>query len=143
MNRCTTSGVHDVTPHEKFFGKKSDLSHVRVFGSIAYVHVPDATRQKLDPKSEKCILVGYSLEQKGYKCYNPSTRKARTSQDVVFDESAAWYAPEKSSTPTPLGEESANMALEDEDRLTLMFEDIPKSTRISGPREPPSDQSIA
>ena len=50
MNKCTTSGVHDVTPHEKFFGKKSDLSHVRIFGSIAYVHIPDDTRQKLDPK---------------------------------------------------------------------------------------------
>ena len=77
MNRCTTSGVHDVTPHEKFFRKKPDLSHVRIFGSIAYVHIPDDTRQKLDPKSEKCILVGYSQEQKGYKCYNPVTRKLK------------------------------------------------------------------
>ena len=62
MNRCPTSGVHDVTPHQNLFGKKSDLSHVHFFGSIADVHIPDATRQKLDPKSEKCILVGYSLE---------------------------------------------------------------------------------
>ena len=58
MHRCTTSGVHDVTPYEKFFGKKPDLSHVRIFGSFAYVHIPDDTCQKLDPKSEKCILVG-------------------------------------------------------------------------------------
>ena len=142
MNRCPTSGVHDITPHEKFFGKKPDLSHVRIFGSIAYVHIPDATRQKLDPKSEKCILVGYSLEQKGYKCYNPITRKARTSRDVVFDKSASWYAPEKPSSPSPLGEEFVITALEDEDRLTLMFEDSPISTWLSGPREPPSDQSI-
>ena len=142
MNRCTTSGVHDVTPHEKFFGKKPDLSHVRIFGSIAYVHIPDATRQKLDPKSEKCILIGYSLEQKGYKCYNPSTRKARTSRDVVFDESASWYALEKPLILTPLGEESTDTALEDEDRLTRMLEDSPISTRLSGPRKPPTDQSI-
>ena len=32
MNWCTTSGVHDVTPHEKHYRKKSDLSHVRIFG---------------------------------------------------------------------------------------------------------------
>ena len=44
MNRCTTSGVHDITPHEKFFGKKLDLSHVRIFGAIAYMHIPDDTR---------------------------------------------------------------------------------------------------
>ena len=51
-NKCTTSRVRGVTPHEKFFGKKLDLSHVRIFGSIAYVHIPDATRQTLNPKSE-------------------------------------------------------------------------------------------
>ena len=33
-------------------------------------HVPDEKRRKLDMKSEKCILVGDSQEQKGYKCYN-------------------------------------------------------------------------
>ena len=41
MNRCMTSGVHEVTPHEKYYGKKLDLSHVRIFGSIAYVHILD------------------------------------------------------------------------------------------------------
>ena len=90
MNRCTTSEVHDVTPHERIFGKKPDLSHVRIFGSIAYMHIHNKTRQKLAMKSEKCILVGYSLEQKGYKCYNPSTRNVRVSRDVIFDESASW-----------------------------------------------------
>ena len=49
MNRCTTSGVHEVTPHKKYFRKRSDLSHTRIFGSIAYVHIPDKKRQKLDP----------------------------------------------------------------------------------------------
>ena len=58
-------GVHIVTPYEKFFGKKPDLSHTQIFGSIAYVHILDEKLQKLGPKSEKCILVGYSLEQKG------------------------------------------------------------------------------
>ena len=34
------------------------------------------------------------------------------------------------------------MALEEEDRLTLMFEESPTTTRLSGPWEPSSDQSI-
>ena len=41
MNRCTTSGVHDVKPHGKFYGNKTNLSHVRIFGSIVYVHIPN------------------------------------------------------------------------------------------------------
>ena len=65
MNWCTTSGVHEVMPHEKYYGRKPDLSHIRIFGTIAYVHIPNKKRQKLDPKLEKCILVGYSFEQKG------------------------------------------------------------------------------
>ena len=59
------------------------------FGSIAYVHVPKEKRRKLEAKAEKCILVGYSDEQKCYKCYNPCTKKARVSHNVVFDESAS------------------------------------------------------
>ena len=60
-----------VSAHELYFGRKSTLRHVRVFGSIAYVHMPKEKRRKLDAKAEKCILIGYSDEQKNYKFYNP------------------------------------------------------------------------
>ena len=92
MNRTPTTAVHDRKPEEKFCGRKPDLTHLKVFGCIAYVHVPDELRTKLDPKAEKCVFIGYSLEQKGYKCYNPATRQLRVSRDVVFDEMASWYA---------------------------------------------------
>ena len=95
MNRTPTAAIHDVTPEERFTGKKPDLSHLKVFGCIAYVHVPDELRTKLDPKAKKCILIGYSLEQKGYRCYNPVTRQLRVSRDVVFDEMSSWYSAEK------------------------------------------------
>ena len=78
-----------VSVHELYFGTKTNLRHLRVFGSIAYVHVPKEKRRKLDAKAEKCILLGYSVEQKGYKCYNPHTKQACVSRDVVFDESAS------------------------------------------------------
>ena len=73
MNRTPTVAVHGMTPEEKFTSKKPDVSHLRMFGCIAYVHVPDEKRSKLDPKAKKCIFIGYSLEQKGYRCFNPST----------------------------------------------------------------------
>ena len=59
-----------VSAHELYFGTKWNLRHLRVFGSIAYVHVPKEKRRKLDTKAEKCILVGYSDEQEDYKFYN-------------------------------------------------------------------------
>jgi hypothetical protein len=64
-----------MTPEEKFKGKKLDVSHFRVFGYITYGHVLDEKKSKLNPKAEKCIFIGYSSEQKGYRCFNPSTRK--------------------------------------------------------------------
>ncbi len=95
MNRTPTATVHGMTLEEKFTGKKQDVSHFRVFGCIAYVHVPDDKRSKLDPKVDNSIFIGYSLEQKGYRCFNPSTQKLQVNRDVVFDEMANWYPPLK------------------------------------------------
>ncbi|MCO5605556.1 hypothetical protein L7F22_059739 [Adiantum nelumboides] len=93
MNRTPTAAVHDMTFDEKkFTGKKPYVSHFKVFGCIAYVHVPDELRMMLDPKAKKCVFIGNSVKQKGYKCYNPVTRQVRVSRDVVCDEMATWYA---------------------------------------------------
>jgi hypothetical protein len=89
MNRTPTVTVHGMTPEEKFTSKKPDVSHLRVFGCIVYVHVPKEKRSKLDPKAKKCIFIGYSSEQKGYRCFNPSTQKLQVSKDVVFNEMAS------------------------------------------------------
>jgi hypothetical protein len=84
-----------MTPKEKFTCKKPDVSHLKVFSCIAYVHVLNDKISKLDPKVEKCIFIGYSLEQNGYRCFNPSTRKLQVNRDVVFDEMVSWYPPLK------------------------------------------------
>jgi len=79
-----------MTPEEKFKGKKPNVSHLIVFGYIVYVHVNDERRSKLDPKVEKFIFIGYSLKQKGYRCFNLSIRRLQVSRDVVFfDEMAS------------------------------------------------------
>ena len=86
MDRTPTAAIHGMNPHENFIGKKLDLSHLNIFGCIAYVHIPDELRSKLDPKEKNYVFIGYSLEQKGYRCYNPVTCEIRVSRDVVFDE---------------------------------------------------------
>jgi hypothetical protein len=45
MNRTPTIAVHGITLKEKFTSKKPDVSHLRVFGYIAYVHVLDEKDQ--------------------------------------------------------------------------------------------------
>ncbi len=75
-----------MTPKEKFTCKKLDVSHLKMFGCITYVHIPNEKRSKLDLKVEKCIFIKYSLKQKRYRCFNPSTQKLQMNRDVVFDE---------------------------------------------------------
>eukprot|EP00253_Pinus_taeda_P029314 PITA_29314 len=81
-----SSTLEDKTPQKVWTGKKPSLSHLRVFGCDAYVHVPKEKRTKLDSKSEKCIFIGYKDGLKGYKLWNPVTRKVVYNRDVVFRE---------------------------------------------------------
>jgi hypothetical protein len=76
----------DKTLHEAWTSKKPSLKHLRVFGCDAYVHVPRENRSKLDNKVEKCIFIGYKDGIKGYKLWNPVTKKIVYSWDVVFRE---------------------------------------------------------
>jgi len=95
MNRTPITTVHGMTLKKKFTSKKPDVSHLRVFGYIAHMHVYDEKKSKLNPKAEKCIFIRYSLEKKGYSCFNPSTQRLQVSRDVVFDEMVNWYSPLK------------------------------------------------
>eukprot|EP00253_Pinus_taeda_P009729 PITA_09729 len=58
LNRSPSLALEDKTPQEVQTGKKPSLSHMRVFGCDAYVHVPKEKQIKLDSKSEKCIFIG-------------------------------------------------------------------------------------
>ena len=56
-NRVPTSAFKErVSPYEKLYQRKPDL---RVFGCVAYAHIPDCQRSKLDKKAEKFRFVGY------------------------------------------------------------------------------------
>ena len=87
-NRTSSSALkHKKTPAEHWYGKKPDVSFFKVFGCMAYAHVPDAQRRKLDVKAEKLCFVGYSLRSKGYRLFNESTRQIVIRRDVIFNES--------------------------------------------------------
>ena len=79
-----------MTPKEAWSGHKSCVGDLRIFGSIAYSHVPDERISKLDDKFEKCIFVGYSESSKAYKLYNPITKKIIISKDLKFNEEESW-----------------------------------------------------
>ncbi|KAJ7980886.1 Retrovirus-related Pol polyprotein from transposon TNT 1-94 [Quillaja saponaria] len=99
LNRSPTFAVQNMTPEEAWSGRKPAVDHFKIFGYIAYAHVPNEKRKKLDDKGEKCIFLGVSEVSKAYKLLNPLTKKIVTSRDVVFDEESSWDWNRQQPTP--------------------------------------------
>ena len=66
------------------------MAHFRVFGCVAYAHIPDVKRIKLEDKSHKCVFLGVSEESKAYRLYDPESKQIITSRDVIFAENETW-----------------------------------------------------
>ena len=56
----------------------------------------------MDDKGVKCIFIGYSLESKAYRLYDPINKKIIISRDVEFFENQSWdsLVDEYKSTPS-------------------------------------------
>ncbi|MCO5603057.1 hypothetical protein L7F22_057200 [Adiantum nelumboides] len=89
LNRCPTCALKTITPYEAWYDRKPSVSYLCVFGCLAYAHIPQQLRGKLDDKAVKCVFVGYSSGSKGYKLYNLATNKIFESCDVIFAETTA------------------------------------------------------
>lgn len=74
---------------------------LRVFGCTAFVHIHQSS--KLAPRATKCIFLGYSATQKGYKCFDPLSKQSFVSLDVTFHENTPVY-PNSSIQGESLGE---------------------------------------
>lgn len=156
-NRSYTRALNRLTPEEIWSGRKPTVSHLRVFGCDAYAHVPDECRTKFDPKSKKCIFVGYSEVSKAYRLYNPESRRLTTSRDVTFNESVSSFRHlshvqqsgpiyiEQEDRHVPavgFNEQGQQIAMEEQvvhqEAVTMQQETIPEA--CSGEEEPESIQ---
>ena len=72
------------TPYELWEGRKPDVSHLRVFGSTAWVHIP-THRGKLGSRSRKGRLVGYEGSNQ-YRVWDAEAERLRIVRDVLVDE---------------------------------------------------------
>ena len=52
-NRSPTSTLVNKTPLEVWYGKKTSIAHLKVFGCDAFMHVPKEKRSKMDNKEKK------------------------------------------------------------------------------------------
>lgn len=87
-NISHTKALNNITPYQLWTGIRPNLSHLKVFGCLAYAYIPKYKRQKLDFKTHKCIFVGYGQPNgvKGYRLYDPQSGQFFYSRDVIFSE---------------------------------------------------------
>ena len=69
-NRCHLPKI-GITPYKAFYRVKPDVSNLRIFGSLAYVHIPKeiALWHKYMAKAFRGIFTSYSGS--GYRIWNP------------------------------------------------------------------------
>ncbi|GJX57971.1 retrotransposon protein, putative, ty1-copia subclass [Tanacetum coccineum] len=86
LNMVPTKKV-DKTPYEIWHGQAPKLSYLKVWGCEALVKRDTLTKpDKLDPRSFRCIFVGYPKETMGYSFYNPSENKVFVARNAEFFE---------------------------------------------------------
>src|SRR3954468_20295367 len=82
---------HD-TPYSRMHTTSFDYTVLRTFGCVCYVLLSTHEKDKLSSKSCKCIFVGYSPIHKGYRCYDPITKRLRIAKHVSFLENLPYYS---------------------------------------------------
>ena len=88
-------------PEEVWTGKPPSYQHLQVFGCVAYVHIRREERTKVEPKSQKCIFLGYGDSgEMGYRLWDLENRKIIRSKDVIFDETCMYKEPVEPQEPT-------------------------------------------
>lgn len=124
-NRMPHRALHKITPFQRFTGNKPDVSHLKVFGCRAYIHIKSGT--KLQPKSLISTFIGYDDQSKAYRCYDSNRSKIIISRDVVFNEDVLGI-------PSPF---ASNVEAYDELDHFLLLNGISESLTI-GKANPPS-----
>jgi transposase InsO family protein len=85
LNRSSTKALNGRTSYEAWHGRKPAVSHLRVFGYLAFAkelgHIG-----KLNDRSTSGVFIGYTKGSKVYRILDLGIQRVRTTCDVVFNE---------------------------------------------------------
>jgi transposase InsO family protein len=104
VNRTPSSVLDGKTPEEVWSGRLSDYTTLRTFGCSAYSH---QSIGKLEPRSQKCVFMGYPEGVKGYRLWARDEKgfKMITSRNVTFNEGDMPCLSKRVSSDDPKSDE--------------------------------------
>lgn len=85
INRSPHSSIGGQVPFTLWFGRKPDVSNLRIIGSKCWYLVPKKFRQKLDQRARQAFLVGYEGEH-AWRVWDKELNRVIISRNVVFHE---------------------------------------------------------
>jgi hypothetical protein len=142
VNLTPTKALKNITPEEAWTKIKPDVSHFRVFGSIAWAHIRDEKRKALQPKIEKCIFVGYCENVKGYILLQPHCNEIILRRDVKIDENLLAREPNLAVVPSSACEPSSEVVPSSVPILDSSSEDESEDENPPPPADIPPDESF-
>ncbi|KAJ4768699.1 hypothetical protein LUZ62_079074 [Rhynchospora pubera] len=99
INRLPSITTNAVSPFELLFKQKPNYQHFHVIGCACYPLLRPYNQHKMQPRSEKCVFLGYSQTYKGYQCLHLLTNKMYVSRHVIFDETDLPFTQHYNSQP--------------------------------------------
>jgi hypothetical protein len=142
QNRLSHSALGFKAPKEMFTGKKPEVSHLKIFGCLVFVHIPKEKRNNLEPFGKKGIFVGYCELSKAFKIYIPGLLHIDISRDVTYDEEATLKKSRRCQLEEVYEEEPVNP------RTTKSLREVPRAAEpireviASSDEETPEDNDI-
>jgi len=87
--RSPTSSNDGITPYEKLFGRKPEVSHLRKFGCKAYKRLPVIHRSKFGTRADILFMLGYMHDSTTFwRFWDHRRRQVIQASNVTFVESA-------------------------------------------------------
>ena len=92
IDRMPSSVLHDKIPHSILVPNQPLFClPSRAFGCVCFVHILTPGRDKLLAKATKCVFLGYSQLQRGYRYYSPNKHRYFVSANVTFFENSSMF----------------------------------------------------
>uniref|UniRef100_T1IIK5 Retroviral polymerase SH3-like domain-containing protein n=1 Tax=Strigamia maritima TaxID=126957 RepID=T1IIK5_STRMM len=90
-NRFPHSTLKNKIPYNLFWNRKFSVKHLKIPGSIAYVHIPAPDREsKHSARAWKGVMLGYGMFTRGYRIWNPDLGKVKETKHVKIIERLNW-----------------------------------------------------
>jgi hypothetical protein len=83
-NRCPSRSLGGEIPFKMWTRRIPIVSYFRKFGTTVFALNRTPGKGKFDSRSKKCIFIGYSVQSKAYRLWDPEARKIIRSRDVTF-----------------------------------------------------------